>query len=320
MAVDEIVIVRLGAMGDILHALPALASLKASFPRARVRWVTAAPWLPLLEGNPQLEEVVPFQRGNAGELYRSWRELRRLKPDVAFDFQGLVQSALVGRATSPKVFWGWDGAMARESAAAWFYTRRFHAVGPHRVEANLQLIQAAGATTLVYEAWIPEGRREGTLPLGPFVLASPFAGWAAKQWPLSSYVRLAAMLQSQGISMVMNVAPSQAAALESFPNLISHPSSLAGLIFATRRAAAVVGVDSGPLHLAAALRKPGVAIYGPTNPTTHGPFGGSFTTLRAPDARTTYKRLPQIESSMRQISPEAVFNALMPVLQAVTHR
>ncbi len=103
---------------------------------------------------------------------------------VAFDFQGLLQSALAGRAAHAKTLYGFSSAVARESHAAWFYHRAINVTGPHRVERNLQLIAAAGAVHLGERAWIPPGREEGRLPRGPFVLASPFAGWAGKEWPL----------------------------------------------------------------------------------------------------------------------------------------
>ena len=91
-------------------------------------------------------------------------------------------------------------------------------------------------------------------------------------------------------------------------------SSLAGLIYATRRAAAVVGVDSGPLHLAAALSKPGVAIFGPTDPARNGPYGNSLHVLRSPSAGTTYKRGDTIDPSMQLVSPAQVFDVLNATL------
>jgi heptosyltransferase I len=94
------------------------------------------------------------------------------------------------------------------------------------------------------------------------------------------------------------------------PDTTSHSSGLAGLIDATRRAAAVVGVDSGPLHLAAALGKPGVAIFGPTDPARNGPFGTSFTVLRNPHAVTSYKRSETHDPSMLEVTVDEVFAAL----------
>jgi heptosyltransferase I len=99
-----------------------------------------------------------------------------------------------------------------------------------------------------------------------------------------------------------------------------HTSSLAGLIDATRRATAVIGVDSGPLHLAAALGKPGVAIFGPTSPERNGPYGTSFTVLRSAAAKTSYKRLARVDESMAGISPEAVCEALRARIEAAPER
>jgi heptosyltransferase-1 len=146
------------------------------------------------------------------------------------------------------------------------------------------------------------------------VLASPFAGWAGKQWPLESYAQLADLLAREGIPLVMNVSGDLASSLRGLPNVHVHVSSIAGLIYATRRAAAVVGVDSGPLHIAAGLGKLGVAIFGPTDPAATGPYGGSMQVLRTPEAHTTYDRHKEIQASMLSIKASDVASA---VLQAV---
>ena len=160
---------------------------------------------------------------------------------------------------------------------------------------------------------LPPGTPSASLPAGDFVLASPLAGWASKQWPIGHYGVLAARLRDElGIPLVLDGPPgvdfSQADAA------IAHHSSLPELICATRRAAAVVGVDSGPLHLAAALGKPGVAIFGPTDPARNGPYGGSLRVLRSPAAHTTYKRGAAIDESMRSIAPGEVFDVLRQIL------
>jgi heptosyltransferase-1 len=98
--------------------------------------------------------------------------------------------------------------------------------------------------------------------------------------------------------------------LSQVPGAVAHCSGIAGLIDATRRAAAVIGVDSGPLHLAAALNKPGVAIYGPTDPAINGPYGDSLQVLRAPDAVTSYKRRGEPDTSMWKALPDLVFEAV----------
>ncbi|MBV9158081.1 MAG: glycosyltransferase family 9 protein, partial [Acidobacteriaceae bacterium] len=298
-----ILVIRLSAMGDIIHALPAVASLKKSFPDRKLAWLVAPRWMPLLEGNPSIDELIPFDRSGLNGLRTCWQRLRNLKPELVMDFQGLVQSAIAGRAARPSRFFGFDRSVAREPMAAAFYTHRVPVIGPHRVQRNLQLIESAGASRLVEDAWIPPGIQEGSLPMGPFVLANPFAGWASKQWPIEYYEPLAQNLRRQGLELIANVSLQHAAQLSRFKNLRVHTSSLAGLIAATRRASAVVGLDSGPVHLAAALHKPGVALFGPTDPARTGPYGGSMGVLRAPSVETTYKRGPEIHPSMRAITP-----------------
>lgn len=314
----SILVIRLGAMGDIIHTLPAVASLKRSFPEWRLRWVVARKWAALLEGNPNVDEIVPFERSGISALAGSWRRLRRARPELAIDFQGLIQSALVGWVSRPKNYFGLDKSLARERLAASFYTRRVVAKGPHRVERNLQLAAAAGAGNLTMSSWLPQGRPEGQLPAGPFVLANPFAGWTSKQWPIASYEALAERLKDQGVALVANVPPGREHELATLTHVRVHVSGIGGLIDATRRATAVVGVDSGPLHLAAALGKPGVSLFGPTDPAQTGPFGSRMTVLRAQDAETTYKRDREIHASMKDLTVDQVANALIKSIAAAS--
>jgi lipopolysaccharide heptosyltransferase I len=313
---SEILVIRLGAMGDILHALPAVATLRRSFPQQKISWAVAPKWIPLLEGNPNVDVLLPFDRTSPARLLQSLRRFRNVRPNLAIDFQGLIQSALLGRMSRPHVYWGWNRSVVRESLAALFYTHAYVPHATHKVETNLELAQAAGATSVVLDFYIPAGREEGILPDERFVLTSPFAGWAAKQWPLEFYEMLANRLKGAGIRLVANMPPQRARELSKFPSILKHTSSLQGLIYATRRAAAVVGLDSGPLHLAAALGKPGVALYGPTDPAINGPFGSSIHVLRTRDAMTSYKRGDQVDTSMRAISVDQVYENLMRVIAA----
>lgn len=301
-------------MGDIVHSLPAVASLKRSFPQSTLIWVIAPKWAPLLEGNPYVDAVLPFDRRNWKQLLPSIRNLNRLKPAVAVDFQGLIQSAVTGRLAMPATFIGFASQRAREPLAASFYSRTVQPLATHIVDQNLELAAAAGAAIDVVEFPIPPGSPEGVLPNQPFVLTSPFAGWNSKQWPFENYAVLAAELRQRGLILVANVAPDRAAEFATIPNIVPHVSSLAGLIDATRRATAVLGLDSGPLHLAAALGKPGVGLYGPTDPARNGPYGGTIRVLRSPTADTTYKRGVEIDPSMRALSVESVFEALMAAI------
>jgi heptosyltransferase-1 len=294
-------------MGDIIHCLPAAASLKHSFPGSVLDWVVAPRWAVLLEGNPFVDRLVLFERKSGRSWLEAWRQLRGARFDFAVDLQGLVQSAVLASLARPDRIFGFHQSQVREKPAALFYSSKVRASAAHVVDRNLELVTATGASSLLRTFPLPEGSAEGELPEGDFVLASPLAGWAGKQWPLEFYAALGRRLREElGIPLVLS-APPQAAPMADLPLYLC---SVSGLIYATRRALAVVGIDSGPLHLAAALGKPGVALFGPTDPARNGPYGETFTVLRSPRAVTSYKRRAEIDPSMREISLEAVFNAL----------
>src|SRR3984957_2114830 len=312
MTGPRILVVRLGSMGDVIAALPAVASLKHSIPHSKITWVIDPKWSLLLGGNPYVDSVVHLDRRTFMGLRNAWRELRAARFDFAVDFQGLVKSALVATLARPERIFGFNAAYARESPASWFYSTKVSIRSYHAVERNLDLAGAAGASNILRTFPLPPGECQAKLPEGDFVLASPLAGWGGKQWPLEHYSKLAERLQQErGMPLVLDVPyPLQVQGAQ------THVSSLTGLIYATRRATAVVGLDSGPLHLAAALGKQGVAIYGPTDPARHGPYGGTIGVLRSPDAVTSYNRTAEPDVSMREITPDQVFDALVPILAA----
>jgi len=304
----NILVVRLGAMGDIIHALPGAASLRASFPDARITWVVEPRWAPLLQGNGFVDRLVFFHRHDPGSWWRTRGELRSERYDLAIDFQGLIKSALIAHAARPERLVGYGAKVIREKPAGWFYSTRVDTAARHVVEMGLDLAQAAGARNLTKSFPLPPGRPEGQLPEGPFALACPSAGWISKQWPIGHYRALAALLRRKlGMPLVLNGAPCSVPEVE---GALRHESGIEGLIDATRRAALVIGVDSGPLHLAASLNKSGVAIYGQTDPARNGPCGGDFAILRTPGVQTTHRRGAAIDPAMRAITPEQVLSAL----------
>ena len=312
-AKTRILVVRLGALGDIIHALPAAASLKHSYPGSRLTWAVERRWAPLLAGNPFVDRLVTVRRDSPRGILETIRALREERYDFAVDLQGLIKSAVVASLARPERIFGFDQSLLRERAAGIFYSDKALTSSAHVVDRNLDLAAAAGASNVLRTFPLPMGQPQGELPQGDFVLASPLAGWRSKQWPEAHYRALALRLRRElAIPLVLD-GPSDAAFTE-IPEALTHTSGLPGLIHATRRAAAVIGVDSGPLHLAAALGKPGVAIYGPTDPVRNGPYGESIRVLRSPSAVTSYKRGSEIDDSMRQVSPDQVFEALRAML------
>ena len=313
----NVLIIRLGAMGDILHTLPAVEMLHRAQPEARLYWIAEERWHPLLEGHPALAGLLPFNRRSWTALKATRQSLRALELDLAYDFQGLIKSGLVAWQSGAARVIG--AARTRESLARLFYTERIDTHATHIVEQHQRLTnpdrQGGDLASIAPPVWLPEGVAEGDLPAGPYVLASPFAGWTSKQWPLEHYATLAQMLP---LPLVLNVAPAQARLVDGMGHV--HVSSIAGLIHATRRAQAVVGVDSGPLHLAAALGKPGVGLFGRTDPARNGPYGGSIQVLRHPDAVTSYERGDTLDPLMRDLTPAQVYAAIAPHLGPQTLR
>jgi heptosyltransferase-1 len=286
-------------MGDILHTLPAVATLRHSFPQARISWAVKPRWAVLLRGNPHVDELLEVEWPRPG--------LGRF--DLAIDFQGLIKSAAVAKLARAERVAGFD--QPRETPARLFYTLRVATAARHVVDRNLELAAAIGAGQRRVEFPIPEYAAEGELPDEDFVLASPLAGWKAKQWPPEYYTRLAELIRARwGWPLVLNCGPAERVEVGQIVGCVVNASSVEGLIGVTRRARAVVGVDSGPLHLAAALGKPGVALFGPTDPERNGPYSNHMAVLRAPGAVTTYERHEAIAPSMEALAPEQVLEAL----------
>ena len=314
MPAPRILVVRLGSMGDILHALPAVALLRRTWPQAAIHWAVHPKWRDLLVANPLALEPIHIDRASPASLRAGIRALRVAGYDFVIDFQGLIQSALITRVARRAAAYGFHRSLVREWPAALFYTHALRTAELHVVDRNMALAVVAGAAFGPAAFPLPQGRPEGELP-GRFVLAAPLAGWTSKQWPLEYYAPLARRLREHfDLPLVLNGAPSSEPVLRTVEGAHVHISTLSGLIDAPRRATAVLGLDSGPMHLAAALRTPGVALFGPTDPARNGPYGNSLTVLRAASAETTYTRGSVPGPSLRALTPDIVFAALDAVL------
>ena len=331
----RILITRLGAMGDVVHTLPAAADLRHRFPKGRIAWAVESKWAPLLCDNPSIDEVisVPLGRWRHSKLALStWREisgflktLRARRFDLAFDFQGLLKSAICCTASEASTVVGFDRRLLRESASELLYDRRARTLEAHVVDRYRELAWFGSRRSIRRRAEFDLPRGDWSKPLPErFVLASPQAGWGSKQWPRRHYSALARTLwREHGIPLVADCPPGGSAYGDEIRTatpqgaVILHASTIPQLIAATRRATAVVGVDSGPLHMAAALGKRGVAIFGPTDPVRNGPYGTSVQVIRARSAVTTYKRSPRPSESMRACDPDHVYRLLRPLLTSV---
>jgi heptosyltransferase I len=340
----RVLVVRLGAMGDVLHAMPAVAALRARLPECHIGWVIEPRWAPLLRSNdgdartPAMPLVDALHTANARGWARrpfasaTWsamhtlrRELHAGQYDVAIDLQGAVRSALIGRASGAPLM---GEAKPREAPARWFFKRTVMTRGVHVIEQAAEVV--AGAIAQPMDPILPplpvdcaaEARVTEVLAHSqPLVLLHPGAGWGAKRWPVARYGALAAALKTNGYAVTVNRAPGE----ERLADEVVHASggaacavtmNISELIALTRRSELAIGGDTGPLHLACALGKPVVGIYGPTDPARNGPWGVPFRVLRHPESRRDHTRRTTPEAGLLTIEPEEVLAAANELLDA----
>jgi heptosyltransferase-1 len=321
-------VVRLTALGDILHAVPAVAALRSAHPKAKIDWVVERKWAPVLEGSPAIDEVIPFDRSSLWGAAECVGRLRENRYDCAIDFQGLYKSSiLAGLSGAPRRI-GFDRAWAREEGAAMFYTERVTPLGRHVSELNYSLAEQAGASrtaTPEYPLRVPAGgaasiraRLHDLGITGAYMVVGPGASWRAKGWPPDRFGALCRELEAQsGTRVVVIQGPGEneiveevarAAAPVGLATVAPTIEELMGLL---AHAEFVVAVDSGPLHLAAALGTPVVGLYGPTDPARNGPFvPGAVVVWKALPEEISYKRRSDYSPAMLRISVEDVLVAI----------
>ncbi len=338
----RLLIVRLGSLGDILHTLPAVASLRAAFPDARIDWVIEERWKDLLEFNPDVSSTIIVsthawraaldQRGTWREVRAAVGGLRDAHYDAALDFQGLLKSALLARLSGAPRRIGFDSSALKEPAAAMFYTELVRPPeGVHVVEMNLALARAAGAANAVLqfplptrpedEAYIDEQLRAHHLQ--DFFILSPGGGWGAKRWPLDRYALLHNTLaRERGWRSFLNAGPGEEPLVQEFMaqarvvRPVHFPLTLRQLVALVRRARLLVTGDTGPLHVAAAVGTPLVALFGPTDPVRNGPYGGRSVVLHHREqAVISYKHEDTPSPAMLAITVEEALAAAKRVLE-----
>lgn len=349
-AITRLLVVRLGAMGDVIHTLPAVTALRSALPNVHFGWVVEERWAELLcspgmarcgERGPRRPLVDNVHVVNTKawrrallsdstwkEILASIQEIRTQSYDAAIDFQGAIRSALIGKLSRARFLYGF--AHPREYAAAVLYTRQIETQRAHIIEQNLELASALVRQTLpcariefpqddlAAQQWQnTTGRRQ----MSEYAILNPGAGWGAKRWPAERYGEVAKFLGEQiGLKSLINYGPGEeqlAWKVQRASGGAAHPvtCSISELIPLTQRARLFVGGDTGPLHLAAAMGVPIVAVYGPTNPARNGPFGTHSVVLRNLESSTSHSRRNDPEAGMLQITAEEVVAAAVQLLK-----
>jgi heptosyltransferase-1 len=346
----RLLVVRLGAMGDILHALPAIAALRMAHPEWIIDWVVEPMWSPLLAaegsagrdtGNERAMQPIvdhlhfasskqwrhrPLAGQTRSEINALHQAIKKGHYDAVLDRQGAVRSAMIGRMAASRRFIG--ESKPREWAARWLFTERIDTRAAHVIEQDVELASAAAGDALtpvqptlpvdpVAETWADEH-----LGLGvgsPAVLINPGAGWGAKRWPVERYADVARALLNRGFRVLVNAGPGEVFLADTIVKrtgggAIPLLCSVEQLIAITRRVSLAIAGDTGPLHLACALGRPVVGIYGPTDPSRNGPYGTRFKVLRSPESRRDHTRHEAPEAGLLTITTEDVLEAAEELL------
>jgi lipopolysaccharide heptosyltransferase I len=333
-------LVRLGSLGDVIHALPAASALRDAFPGARIDWLVEPQWRRLLEGNPDLTEIISLEKKSAAGLVTTIRKLRAANYTCAVDFQGLYKSALPAFASGAPRRIGFPSTYAREGFVSFLYTDRINPRGAHKVDHNLTLAEAAGADARPLSPRFPltprpEDEKQVTQELArnniaDFYVLNPGGGWRSKCWPPERYGELHHRLAVQhGWRAVISFGPGEEKLAQELISAagsrppIAIPLGLGPLMALLRRAKFVVSADTGPVHLASALGTPVVGLYGPTDPARNGPYAGpnqiQSIVIRNPGkSETTYRRGASYSSPMLSITVDQVADAVARLVSAKT--
>jgi lipopolysaccharide heptosyltransferase I len=282
----KLLVVRLGAIGDIVHTVPLAAALKRAYPDATVDWLVERRHEAVVSLFQVADHVIPIEpTGSWLATVRAVRRLRAAHYDVVLDAQGLLKSAVLARLSGGARTIGFARGWLREPMAERFYTEVVEATGAvHVVERNLWLLRGLGlegarietpllalSAPVADDVVAAEGSRYG--------IVNPGAGWPNKQWPPERWGQLvAAVQQRHGFPWIVVWGPGEESLARTVEEasegaaMMAPPTSLQELVALIERAAILLSGDTGPLHLAAAAGTPIVGVYGPTDPARNGPW------------------------------------------------
>lgn len=335
MKYHNILIVKLSAIGDVIHALPVSRALKQAYPTSRLTWIVEKPAYDLLTNNPDIDEIVIFEknkfRSPAGILHHGSilsQRLKRMKFDLALDLQGLFKSAAVAWMSGAPKRLGYCNM--RE--LSWLVSRPVCGENRdgHVVERYLDVARALGCR-VDRPKWIINAPDEDKIKAAAllrqagldidskYVVIAPGTNWESKCWPTESYADLADHIWAEyGLPIIVVGASkdkglaadikqrSQAKVFD-----LTGQTTLKQLAVVLQHSALFIGGDTGPMHLAVAMGTPVVALFGPTDPNRNGPYGDRNIVVRSSAAcAPCFKRTCEKMECMREISPADVFQAV----------
>ena len=346
----NILIVKMSALGDVVHTLPALSALRRAYPHAQITWLIEEPAAPLIREHPALNRVLIWPRGrfihalssrrwsDAIGILRSFtKELRDTYYDMVIDFQALIKSGIWVLVARSRRKVGFGRGMAHSEGSHIFLTERVPAVSMeiHALERSLLLLEAIGIPRgpVVYDLTIDKAATaKVTKLLGPeaanfsqrLVAIHPMTRWPTKCWEPDRFAAVADALTQRGYKVVFTGSLQDSNELDAIFARLCHPAlrldgklDLGSLVALLKRARVAVTTDTGPMHMAAAVGTPVIAVFGPTAPNRTGPYGNRHRVIRAGVAcspcfsSTCRSSVAEKMACMKRIQAKAVTEAVL---------
>jgi lipopolysaccharide heptosyltransferase I len=340
-ALNRILIIKLGSLGDVVHTLPAVAALKKAYPQAEIDWLVEKKCSILLARNSLIHDVIEVDTQRWRKLPLSLQvlsqirgvlgRLRKNRYDVALDFQGLWKSAVFGYLSGARRLLGFSKEVLREPGCRILYDGR---VSPadgagHVIDIYNELVRGLGVETNGMRFDLAVSEEDDTYvssqldsqEVREFVILNPGGGWVTKQWDPSNYAALHIRLrQETGLQTILTWGPREEHLIEQIFEAckedppVTFPTTIPQFIALVRRARLFVGGDTGPMHLAAACGTPVVGIFGPTSPVRNGPFGSNdIVVSHQVPCGPCYKRTCEIYANqcMRLVTVDEVHKAVL---------
>ena len=350
MEIQRILIIKLGSIGDVIHTLPTLNALRERFAKAYISWVVEPKAKDILTGHPALDEVIVFERtGSAtktiASFFRVIKKLRRNRYDAVLELQGSLKGGLLAWLSGTPVRLGFKAGSSKVERISTLFTnvKVNEGSAPHILERNLNFAKRLGAGNTVKRYWPKAGNRISfNITIGSqeskyidsflkrqgierrrIVILHPGVTWSTKRWPLERYAELADRIKAdfENVAVVLTYGPREKSLVEAVVRfsksspIISCPTTLGQLIALLARCQTMVSSDTGPLHIAAALGKRVIGLYGPVDSERNGPYGeGNIVIKRDLNCIPCWRRSCRSVACMKGITVSDVLEKVTAVL------
>lgn len=332
-AYKNILVIKMSSLGDVIHALPTLYALRKNWPQAKITWAVHPQFAHILPGKPWIDELILIDKKGLKSfsyLRRLWKDLHSRHFDMTLDLQCIAKSAIVSFCSgAPEKYGYWElreGSKLVNKALVGAhqydhvierYLDTVRALGGQVDSVEFPLPQSAEAAQAVKEKLLGQGLDSLALASGDYIVLAPGARWAVKEWPIPHFIDLCQRLVNDGQNVVLIGAPSDQEKGRAIVEAVASPhvidmtghTSLTELIELIRSAKLYISADTGPLHLANALKKTLISLYGTTSPERTGPYGGDHVhIIVSPTSKATpTEPLVNDPDCMAQISVDAVW-------------